>query len=293
MSNTRVVTLSVAAAILAIAAASYVLLRPESPASGYRPPRELEPLPPPFKSDSVTEIRKALLAELKTVTLKNCTLKRYGGAADGGYLMCENLAGRARSAYSYGIDTEDNWGCDISRQFDLTIHQYDCFTDHRPTCNGGHFVFHDECVGPKRDTVDNQLFDTIASQIERNGDAGKRLLLKIDVEGAEWDSFAATSDAVFDLIDQIPMELHGTDEAKFVDVVRRMKRQFYLVNLHFNNHACDPSVAPFPSWAFQVLWVNRRLGEVDPAGPSPAPMSPLNKQDNEGGLDCQLPPPAP
>ena len=292
MSNTRVVTVSVAAAILVIAAASYLLLWPEPPATGYRPPLQLELLPLPFKADSAAEVRKALLAELKTVTLKNCNLKRYGGPNDGGYLMCENLAGNARSAYSYGISTEDSWGCDISRQFDLTIHQYDCFTDHRPTCEGGRFVFHDECVGPKRETLDGQPFDTIPSQIERNGDAGKRLLLKIDVEGAEWEAFRATADTVFDLIDQIPMEFHGTDEAKFVDLVRRMKRQFYLVNLHFNNHDCDGNQAPFPSWAFQVLWVNKRLGELDPAGPSPAPMSPLNKPDYGGGPDCQLPAPA-
>jgi hypothetical protein len=64
------------------------------------------------------------------------------------------------------------------------------------------------------------------------------------------------------------------------------------VNLHFNNHACDAKWAPFPSYAFQVLWVNTRVGELDPAGPSPAPMSPLNIPDRADGPDCQLPEPA-
>ena len=37
------------------------------------------------------KLREAILAELQPVALKNCTLKRFGSANDGGYLMCENL----------------------------------------------------------------------------------------------------------------------------------------------------------------------------------------------------------
>ena len=245
------------------------------------------PMMPP--TATVDEIRQALFDELKTVTLKNCTLKRYGSANDGGYLMCENLAEGVQSAYSYGIAEEDNWGCEVSRQFRVPVHQYDCFTSHRPTCDGGEFVYHDECVGAKEETIDGKLFDTITSQIARNGDARKRLLFKIDVEGAEWDSLLTTPDAVLARMVQIPMEMHGTDEAKFVHVVRRLKRQFHLVNLHFNNHGCRGDIGPFPSYAFQALWVNKEVGELDPAAPSPAPMSPLNQPDRADGGDCQLP----
>jgi hypothetical protein len=37
------------------------------------------------------KLREAILAELQPVALKNCALKRFGSANDGGYLMCENL----------------------------------------------------------------------------------------------------------------------------------------------------------------------------------------------------------
>lgn len=213
-------------------------------------------------------------------------MKRYGSSNDGGYLMCENLAAGVGAAYSYGISTEDNWGCDVSTQFDVPVHQYDCFTPHRPACEGGRFVFHDECVGPRAETIDGQPFDSIPSQIARNGDTGKRLLVKIDVEGAEWDALMATPDEVLDRIVQMPMELHGTDEQKFVDIVRRLKRQFHLVNLHFNNWACTPDTAPIPAYAFQVLWVNKRDGVLDMAAPSPVPMSPLNAPDNPNAPEC-------
>src|SRR5688572_24545441 len=129
---------------------------------------------------------------------------------------------------------------------------------HRPLCEGGRFVFHNQCVGGTRETIESRPFDTIAAQIAGNGDAGKRLLVKIDVEGAEWDALFATPDDVLDTIDQMAMELHGTNESRFVELIRRLKTRFYLVNLHFNNWACTPDTAPLAADVFQVLWVNKR-----------------------------------
>ena len=232
--------------------------------------------------------RQALASELQPVTLKNCTLRRYGSANDGGYLMCENLTAAAAAAYSYGIDKEDNWGCDVSKQRGIVVHQYDCFTPHRPTCDGGQFVFHDECVGPRRESADGHPFDTVPSQIARNGHADKPLLMKMDIEGAEWESLRATPDEVLDTFVQFPMELHLrlADESEILETVRRLKRQFYLVNVHFNNWSCSPAFAPLPAPAFQVLWVNKRVGVVDPDAASPAAPSPLNAPDNPAAPEC-------
>jgi hypothetical protein len=243
---------------------------------------------PQWKAARARAVRLALFEELKPVTLKNCHLKRYGGANDGGYLMCENLIQGIQTAYSYGIDTEDNWGCQVSRQLNVPIHQYDCFTEERPACSKGLFVFHDECVGAAREIVDGHQFDTVANHFARNGDTGRRLLMKMDVEGAEWDSLLATPDSVLDSIEQMPMELHGVDERRFLELVRRLKTRFHLVNLNFNNHGCDAELAPLPSRAYQVLWVNKRVGVVDPEAPVPAPPSPLNAPDNPSLPDCQI-----
>jgi hypothetical protein len=86
----------------------------------------------------------------------------------------------------------------------------------------------------------------------------------------------------------MPMELHGVNEWRFVEVVRRLKQKFYLVNLHFNNWACTPESEPLPAFAFQVLWVNKRLGVLDESAPTPAPMSALNAPDNPLRRDCQF-----
>src|SRR5262249_26034174 len=90
------------------------------------------------------KLREAILAELQPVALKNCALKRFGSANDGGYLMCENLIEPLDAAYSYGVGTNDDWGCEVSRRYHVPVQQYDCFDPARPTCNGGTFVFHNE-----------------------------------------------------------------------------------------------------------------------------------------------------
>ena len=137
-------------------------------------------------------------------------------------------------------------------------------------------------------TLNRASSTRLANQISRNGDSGKRLIVKIDVEGAEWDALLATSDAVLERIDQLPMELHGSHERRFLQAVQKLKRTFYVVNLHFNNYSCSTETAPFPSRAYQVLLVNKRIGVLDTGGGWPPSASALNAPDNPEMPDCQL-----
>ena len=97
--------------------------------------------------------------------LQNCTLERIGSTYDGGYLMCANLLGGIQSAYSYGIGPADDWGCAISQRHGVVVHQYDCFNPPQVDCVGGQAVFHDECIGPRREVLESRLFDTLTDQI--------------------------------------------------------------------------------------------------------------------------------
>ena len=233
-------------------------------------------------------LREAILTELQPVALKNCGLQRFGSANDGGYLMCENLIEPLDAAYSYGVGPNDDWACDMSRRYHVPVHQYDCFDPARPTCAGGTFDFHNECVGDWTGYKDSRFFDTLENQIRKNGDTGRRLIVKMDIEGAEWSSLLAAPDELLATIPQITMEMHGFKDPKILEVLRKLKRNFYVVNLHFNNWSCTSTAAPLPAWAYQVHWVNKRIGVLDPASPVPAPMSPLNAPDSPTWPDCQL-----
>lgn len=232
------------------------------------------------------QIRQQLFALVQPVALTNCTLERFGEAHDGGYLLCANLLNDAKTAYSYGISGYDKWGCDVSTRLHVKLHQYDCFDTTQPACPGGDPVFHAECVGDAARTEDGRLFDTMQNQFTKNGDAGKRLVVKMDVEGAEWDSLLNASDATLENIDQLAIELHFLNEPRYVKTLERLHKFFYVAHLHFNNWSCGGGLEPFPAWAYELLLVNKRIGVVDTTHGTP-PLSPLAARNRPLWLDCQ------
>lgn len=181
--------------------------------------------------------RDALLAELQPVALANCDLQRFGESNDGGYLLCANLLKEVQAGYSYGISGYDGWGCAISRQLNVSVHEYDCFDVRQPVCDGG-TLRHAECVaGQRSKDADGRVFDTPEAQITRNGDAGRHLVLKIDVEGAEWDTFMKTPQPVLHQIEQLAVEFHGVHTVRDREVLAKLKQTFYIANLHFTTTA--------------------------------------------------------
>ena len=232
------------------------------------------------------QVRQDLFDELKPVKLSNCELGRFGEPHDGGYLLCRNLLGSVEVGYSYGISGYDGWGCDVSRTLNIEVHQYDCFDLKQPSCPNGATRFHHECVAGSPRHEEGRTFDTVERQIVKNSDHARHLVMKIDVEGAEWDVFSTVPEEVLERIDQIAVEFHRNDDPRFVDVIRRLKRFFYVAHVHFNNYSCTPNQKPFSAWAYEVLFVNKRLGKVDPSGVWSG-LHPLDAP-NDGRLDdCQ------
>lgn len=245
------------------------------------------PVAPELATQAAAETRAALFAELQPVRLSNCELARFGERNDGGYLLCANLLQDAAAAYSYGISGYDQWGCDTSTKLGVRVHQYDCFDLERPSCAAGDTVFHEECIAAQTFVDEGRRrFDTLENQLARNGDGASRVAIKMDVEGAEWDAFLSAPDSVLERIDQLAIELHGTADERYLAAVRRLKRFFHVAHLHFNNFACWPGLEPFPAWAYEVLFVNRRIGVVDGSG-APVRPHPFDAPNNLKAPDCQ------
>jgi hypothetical protein len=229
------------------------------------------------------QIRQGLFDALAPVTLSNCQLERFGEANDGGYLLCANLLGDVKVGYSYGISGYDGWGCEVSTRLGVAVHQYDCFDTRQPACPAD-TRFHAECIGPDRRIVDGRVFGSLDHHFLANG--GTRAVVKMDVEGAEWDALMAAPDDVLDRIDQLAIEFHHVHERRFLDTVRRLKRFFHVVNVHYNNFSCRPGLEPFPAWAYEVLFVSRRIGRV---GSSPTtPRVDLDAPNDATRPDCQF-----
>lgn len=266
--------------------------QPSRPAAGVAGVQRPRPQQPRAREQ---QARDALFAELQPVKLANCELDRFGEKHDGGYLTCRNLLADVKSAYSYGISGYDGWGCQVSTELKVPVHQYDCFNTNAPLCPTGKPVFHPECIAGSRFTdSDGRLFDSMASQFAKNGDAGKHVIVKMDVEGAEWDSILKTPDAVLEKIDQMIFELHGVETAniaRIFEVVLKLKKHFHVAHLHINNHSCASEFPPFPGWAYEVTFVSKRLAKADPQGTVTLP-HPLDTPNNPLAPDCPVRSPA-
>lgn len=245
-----------------------------------RPPAEA-PVDPAARN------RAQLWRELQPVALERCEMARFGEGNDGGYLVCGNLLSDVRAGFSYGISGYDGWGCEVATRFHVPVHEYDCFDQRAPACGGGATTFHGECIGREAATIDGRPFDTLEHQVAAAGHAGDRIVMKIDVEGAEWDVFLTVPDDVLERVDQLVVEFHQTSAPRFLSAVQRLKRYFHVTNLHMNNNACSGEDAPFGAWAYEVLFVNKRL-PVGTVSPRETPYHALDRPNATDRPDCQV-----
>ena len=73
---------------------------------------------------------------------------------------------------------------------------------------------------------------------------------------------------------------------KHVRVMQRLRQFFEVAHIHFNNASCIGDLAPFPSWAYEVLFVSKRLALVDSSRKAGG-LHPLDAPNNPSLADCQ------
>lgn len=202
---------------------------------------------------SVDDLRDFLL-ELSslTYTCKNAT--RVGRNNDGGYVVCEDAPLTAKDGcllLGYGISSNDDFEVGVSNRWGCAVQEFD------PTVRGSpgakahpqNIHFHKEGISGGPGVLSIGRVDSLEHHLQRFGSephGRPRLLVKMDVEGSEWQVLNKTSDEVLGRVDHLIMELHmyGPDGpygtlAGGASLLRRLKRLFYLYNVHFNNcHVC-------------------------------------------------------
>jgi hypothetical protein len=176
------------------------------------------------------------LLEVQSVT---CGKVRIGGSNDGGYVMANDFE-RNGIAYSIGVGPQVQWDADMAER-GLIIHQYDHTVPGLPQ---EHPNFRYTPLGIAPDLSNPDLL-TLEEMLVRNGHSGlSNMLLKIDVEGAEWDVFEAMDHALLTKFDQIVIEFHGfeylgadTFRERTSRVFRKLNYHHVPVHVHANNFA--------------------------------------------------------
>lgn len=238
---------------------------------------------------NVSEVTCSLLQSFRVCGACKGTLQRIGEPKDGGYLTCETTGTAAPVAgFSFGINGFDGWGDQYAEKHQIPMYQYDCFNLKVPDCPSHMCHFSPTCV-QDGGHYDDSNFQTLAALMDQNA-PGQEVIVKMDVESAEWGSLNMTDDEHLGRIQQLILEFHGLDDSgkhgKFLGVMEKLLRHFRVVHNHGNN-CCAP--ATFGAYiiprVFEVTFVRKDLTDTMPcASTQPHALDAPNVEDNHPHL---------
>lgn len=180
----------------------------------------------------IKEMRKLLL--VKGVEGRK-ELMRIGRNHDGGYIMLNDFS-KDMHAYSFGIDEDVSWDEQIASLGPKVF-----MFDHTIPClpfnvEGGEF--YRIGISGVDDEEENTL--SMLTILEKRGDLNnKNLILKMDVEGAEWDFILETPSEIIENFVQITLEFHSLFEwnkqEKILTALTKLNRTHQVIWVHGNN----------------------------------------------------------
>ena len=168
--------------------------------------------------------------------VKGFELLRVGHDNDGGYIMVDDFASDDKTAYSFGISDDVSWDKDMaSRGYDVFM--YDHTIDGLPEENPR---FHWSKLGIADGSTQDSRLKTLDELIKQNHHEDKHnMILKMDVEGAEWGFIENTSSETLSRFSQIMLEFHGIHNPKYMGKIpaalRKLNKTHKPVHIHGQN----------------------------------------------------------
>jgi hypothetical protein len=208
-----------------------------------------------------------IMRMLRPHRLKGAGKVRIGRHFDGGYTMLDRFDG-IEAAYSLGINDEISWDLNMAQK-GVKIFQYDHTIEGLPY---DHPLFNWKRIGITGKMGEADNLATLESLIEANGHRGNRsLILKCDIEGAEWDMLMHAPNEIIRQFSQIVMELHNLHHVCApgpADAVRKAIGNLYsshkVVHVHANNYGGIGVVGGFPvPRVLEVTLARLDLGEFE------------------------------
>jgi len=181
----------------------------------------------------------SLLRLLRPHRIEGVRKVRLGRLFDGGYVMLDLFEG-VEAAYSLGINDDVSWDMDIANR-GIPLFMYDHTIESLPSA---HSLFNWKKIGIGTRPDPDQHIDTLTGLMRSNGHGDARdLLLKCDIEGAEWDVLAEIPNPMLRKFKQIVIEVHWLDRITDDDFAERVRRALTnltsahrVVHVHGNNH---------------------------------------------------------
>ncbi|MBT3514166.1 MAG: hypothetical protein HOB32_05175 [Nitrospina sp.] len=187
-----------------------------------------------------------LLKELRPCNITHSDRIRIGTPDnDGGYVLLNKRLEGIDVLYSYGVGASSDFENNFCEKYNSIARLYD-HTVNKAPIERDFLHFTKEGVGPEK----TENCNTIEGHITQNEDSNKSMILKMDVEGAEWDVLLQTPSATLELFEQIVIEIHFLHSVhpnydgknllkpvmeKRTAILKKLNSLFYLYHVHAVN----------------------------------------------------------
>jgi hypothetical protein len=193
-------------------------------------------LPSHLWMPEVGERVRQVLAVLRPFRVGNASKTRLGRANDGGYVIVDDFSA-IDCALSLGIDGDVSWDLAVAGR-GIKVLQYD-HTVAGPPDSHPLFHFHKTRIAAE-DGDGSVSIQTLLRDRKAAGD--RRVILKVDIEGDEWQCLADVDESDLQVCSQIVCEFHNLRrlaEAEFADLAHRcfakLCTSFFVCHVHANN----------------------------------------------------------
>jgi hypothetical protein len=204
------------------------------------------------------------LSHLQPMKILNDHKIRVGSLGDGGYVQLNNTEDISL-ALSFGINNDDSWDLEIASR-GIPVKQYDYSIESAPSS-------HPLLKFEKKMVQGSPGFGCVTLQelIETHDYSGTpNIILKMDIEGSEWDVIDKCDDEQLSKICQILCEFHDLSRLNDVGfytralrVVQKLNKHFTPYHVHGNNSAqlVNLSNIAFPD-VLEVSFANTKMYKI-------------------------------
>jgi len=231
---------------------------------------------------------RSVLSLLRPSAAQGVAKVRIGRDFDGGYVMLDDFAGIA-TALSLGISDDVSWDSDIAER-GIRVLQFDQTID-APPVELPLFEFERLRISPFDESGSVSVGTILRTRVSEAGDT---LLLKMDIEGAEWDIYLGIDNDDLCRFKQIVCEFHELDrlsEEAFADRARRVFEKLtsthFVCHVHGNNCANFANVANVPvPQSLEITFASRAYYDPEPTAETFPTM--LDRPNEPGRADLYL-----
>lgn len=187
-----------------------------------------------YANKDKTHFFREIINVCKVKKVPDFPMIRIGKCADGGYIMLDDFE-HIEACYSFGIGTEVSWEEDIAAK-GIDVYCYDHMISYMP---GNNEKIHFSRYGIAGMDSCNGILKSMETFMKQNKTLTNNLILKMDVEGAEWEFIQNTDINIFSHFKQMTFELHNlTDENHSNEIfycLNKLKTTHQPIWIHGNN----------------------------------------------------------